>query len=82
MTIIVFAFSALILISLVVYFTLKRKLKCQQCCSVDVMATGKTRYKEDSVSVLGSPNSYHVLEYKCNSCGNTFWEPKQSAIFN
>jgi len=46
------------------------------------MATGKMRYKEDSVSVLGSPNSYHELEYKCNGCGNTFWEPKQSAIFN
>jgi hypothetical protein len=82
MTIIIFSIAALVLISLVVYFTLKRKIKCHQCFSHNVIATGKKRYNEDPVAVVGSPNPFYELEYKCNSCGSTFWEPKPSAIFN
>jgi len=79
---IIFIIIAIILTSLVFYFTVKRKLKCISCRSTDVTATGQNRYKEDKLAIHGSPNSYHELEYKCNKCGNIFWEPKQSAIFN
>lgn len=79
---VIFVIAAIILISLVFYLTLKRKVKCHQCFSRDVTTTGQKRYKEDPVAIHGSPNSYHEIEYKCNKCGNTFWEPKQSVIFN
>ena len=79
---ITFIVIALILISLVFYVTVKRKVKCTKCSSTDVTATGQKRYNEDNLAIHGSPNSYHEIEYKCNKCGNTFWEPKQSVIFN
>lgn len=78
----IFIIISIILISLVIYFTVKRKVKCPNCKSSDLTATGQKRYNEDNLAIQGSPNSYHELEYKCNKCGNTFWEPKQSAIFN
>ena len=79
---IIFIIIAIILASLVFYFTVKRKVKCVNCRSTDVTATGQKRYKEDNLAFQGSPNSYHEIEYKCNKCGNNFWESKQSAIFN
>jgi len=79
---VIFIIAAIIIIALVFYLTLKRKVKCNKCFSRDVTATGQKRYKEDNLAIHGSPNSYHELEYKCNKCGNTFWEPKQSVIFN
>lgn len=82
MATIIFSIVTIILISLVVYITLKRKVKYHKCFSRDVMVTGEKRYNEDSVAVHGSPNSYHEIEYKCSKCGNSFWEPKQSVIFN
>lgn len=82
MTIIIFSFAALILITLVIYFSLKRKVKCPSCQSLDVTATGQKRYKEDNLAIQGSPSSYHDLEYKCNKCGEVFWAPKGAAIFN
>jgi tetrahydromethanopterin S-methyltransferase subunit D len=79
---IIFILIAIILGSLVFYFTVKRKVKCIKCSSTDVTATDQKRYNEDNLAIHGSPNSYHEIGYKCNKCGNTFWEPKQSAIFN
>ena len=79
---IIFLVATIILITVVVYFTLKRKVKCLKCSSTNVGATGEIRYNEDNLAFHGSPNSSHELEYKCNQCGNTFWEPKRSAIFN
>jgi DNA-directed RNA polymerase subunit RPC12/RpoP len=79
---ILFIIIAIILASLVFYFTLKQKVKCPKCSSTDVTATGQKRLNEDNLAIHGSSNSYHELEYKCNKCGNIFWEPKQSAIFN
>ncbi len=79
---IAFIIIAIILGSLVFYFTVKQKVKCTNCSSTDVTTTGQKRYNEDNLAIQGSPNSYHDLEYKCNRCGNTFWEPKQSVIFN
>jgi hypothetical protein len=82
MDIIIFLIIAIILISFVVYLTVKRNLKCNQCFNRDITPTGQKRYKEDSIAIQGSPNSYHELEYKCNKCGNVFWAPKEAAIFN
>lgn len=79
---IVFIIFVIILASLVFYFTLKRKTKCTSCGITEVTATGQKRYKEDSIALHGSPNSYHEFEYKCNKCGEIFWVPKGSAIFN
>ena len=79
---IIFIIIAIILAGLVFYFTVKQKVKCTKCSSIDVIATGQKRYSEDNLAIQGSPNSYNELEYKCNKCGNTFWKPKQSAIFN
>ena len=79
---IIFIIIAIILASLVFYFTVKRKVKCTKCSCTDVTATGQKRYNEDNLAFHGSSNSYHEFEYKCNKCGNTFWEAKQSAIFN
>lgn len=79
---VIFVIAAIILISLVFYLTLKRKVKCPSCQSLDVTATGQKRYEEDPIAIHGSPNSSHEIEYKCCKCGNTFWEPKQSVIFN
>jgi len=82
MDIIIFSIIAIILFSLVVYLTLKRKVKCHQCFSRDIALTGQKRYSEDNLAIHGSPSSYHELEYKCNKCGNVFWAPKGAAIFN
>lgn len=78
----VFILIAIILGSLVFYFTVKRKIKCTKCSSKDVTATGQKRYNEDNLAIQGSPSSYHDLEYKCNKCGEVFWAPKGAAIFN
>ncbi len=78
----IFIIIAIILGSLVFYFTVKKKTKCPHCQSSDVIATGQKRYSEDSLAVQGSPNSYHDLEYKCNKCGKIFWAPRGAAIFN
>ncbi len=82
MAVIIFAVIAVILISLFLYFSLKQKVKCSSCHSSDVLTTGGKKYEEDNAAILGSPNSYHQIEYKCNKCGNTFWKPKEAAIFN
>jgi DNA-directed RNA polymerase subunit RPC12/RpoP len=82
MDIIIFSIIAIILISLIVYLTINRKVKCHQCFSRDITQTGQKRYSEDNLAMHGSPNSYHELEYKCNKCGNVFWAPKVAAIFN
>jgi len=82
MDIIIFSIAAIILISLVVYLTVKRKVKCQQCFSRDITPTGQKRYSEDNLAIHGSPSSYSELEYKCNKCSNVFWAPKEAAIFN
>jgi ribosomal protein S27E len=79
---IIFIVIAIILASLVFYFTIKRKVKCINCSSSDVTATGQKRYIEDNLAIQGSPSSYHDLEYKCNKCGEVFWAPKGAAIFN
>ncbi len=78
----IFIIIAIILVSLVFYFTIKRKVKCPNCKNSDVAATGQKRYNEDPIAIHGSPNSYHEIEYKCNKCSNTFWGAKQSLIFN
>ena len=83
MTIPIFLLTAIILVLLTVYFTLKRKIKCHNCFSRDVIKTGKKIYKEDPpIAVFGSPDSHHELEYKCNNCGNIFWEKQKAIIFN
>jgi hypothetical protein len=79
---IIFIIIAIILGSLVFYLTVKKKTKCPHCQNSDVSLTGQKRYKEDPVSIQGSPNSYHELEYKCNKCSKTFWAPKGAVIFN
>ncbi len=79
---VIFIVATIFLISLIVYLTLKRKIKCSNCKSLDVSATGQKRYSEDNLAIHGSPSSYHELEYKCNKCGNTFCESKESIIFN
>lgn len=79
---IVFILVAIIIVSLVFYFSVKQKIKCTKCSGTDVTATGQKRYKEDPVSLQGSPNSYHEFEYKCNKCGEVFWAPKGAAVFN
>ena len=79
---IIFIILAIILVSLVFYFTVKHKVKCIKCNSKEVTTTGQKRYKEDPVAIQGSPSSYHDLEYKCNKCGEVFWAPKGAAIFN
>ena len=76
---VILVIAAIIIISLVFYLTLKRKVKCSKCKSFNLTATGQKRYKEDNLAIHGSPSSSHGLEYKCS---NTFWEPKQSVIFN
>ena len=82
MDIIIFLIVSIILISFVVYFTLKRKVKCPQCFCRDIAPTGKKRYSEDNLAFYGSSSSYSELEYKCNECGNVFWASKQAVIFN
>jgi Protein of unknown function DUF82. len=82
MKIIIFVLIAAVSVSLIIYLSLKRKTKCSNCNSADVVITGKKKYEEDPVAISGSPNSYHQIEYKCNNCGNTFWKPKDAAIFN
>jgi hypothetical protein len=79
---IIFIIIAIILASLVFYFTIKRKVKCINCSSTDVTATRQNRYNEDKLAIHGSPSSYHELEYKCNMCASVFWAPKEAAIFN
>ena len=69
---IIFIIIAIILTSLVIYFTIKRKVKCINCSSTDVTATRQNRYNEDKLAIHGFPNSYHELGYKCNKCGNIF----------
>jgi DNA-directed RNA polymerase subunit RPC12/RpoP len=78
---IVFILVAIIIGSLVFYFTVKRKTKCTKCSSNNVTATGQKRYNEDNLAIQGSPSSYHELEYKCNKCGEVFWTPKGAASF-
>ena len=79
----IFIIIAIILGSLVFYFTVKKKTKCPHCQSSDVSLTGQKRYKEDPpLAFFGSPDSYHDLEYKCNKCGKIFWAPRGAAIFN
>ena len=80
---IAFIIIAIILGSLIFYFTLKNKTKCSNCGNTDIVVTGKKRYKEEPpLAVFGSPDSYNELEYKCNRCGNVFWQPVKAAIFN
>ena len=78
----IFIIIAIILGSLVFYFTVKKKTKCPHCHSSDVIASGQKRYKEDNLAVQGSPNSYYEIEYKCNKCDKKFWAPRGAAIFN
>lgn len=83
MTIIIFSIIAVILVSLIVYFTLVRKTKCPNCFSKDVILTGEKRYKENPpIAAFGLPDSYFEIEYKWSKCGNVFWHPKQAIIFN
>jgi DNA-directed RNA polymerase subunit RPC12/RpoP len=79
---ILFILVAIILASLVFYFTVKHKIKCANCKSSDVSATGQKKYNEDNVAIQGSPSSYQDFEYKCNKCGAVFWASKEAAIFN
>ena len=79
---IIFLFLMVIAGTVTFYFTIKRKIKCNNCKSGDVKETGKKQYKEDPVAFLGSPSSYEEIEYRCNNCGNLFWEKKGAAIFN
>lgn len=79
----IFIIIATILGSLVFYFTVKKKTKCPHCQGYDVISTGQKRYKENPpLAIFGSPDSYYDLEYKCNKCGSTFWEPRKSMIFS
>jgi DNA-directed RNA polymerase subunit RPC12/RpoP len=82
MKIIIFILLLITAASLTFYFTLKRKVKCNKCSSPNITITGKKQYKEDPIALYGSPNSYEEIEYKCNACGNTFWEKSDAAIFN
>ena len=78
----IFIIIAIILSSLVFYFTVKKKTKCPHCQSSDVKPTGQKRYNEDNIALQGSPNSYHDIEFRCKKCGKVFWLPKEAAIFN
>ena len=80
--IIIFLFLMVIAGTVTFYFTIKKKIKCNRCLSGDVKETGKKQYKEDPVSLYGSPSSYEEIEYKCNNCGSIFWEKVRAAIFN
>lgn len=70
--VIFFAFAFI----LIIYFTysLKRKVTCPNCSSVEVKPTGNKRYKESSNILYGaSPKSTHEYEFECLKCTNTFW---------
>ena len=82
MKILIFLFIIIFLSALMIYFTIKRKVKCAKCSSHDVFRTGEKRYKEDPVSLWGSPSSYWEIEYRCNKCGDVFWDRQDAAIFN
>jgi DNA-directed RNA polymerase subunit RPC12/RpoP len=82
MRILIFLIVAVFFVALTIYFTIKRKIKCNKCSSQDISRTGEKRYKEDPVALWGSPSSYNEIEYKCNKCGNVFWNPRDAAIFN
>jgi DNA-directed RNA polymerase subunit RPC12/RpoP len=82
MKILIFLFIVIFFVTLTIYFTIKRKIKCTKCSSQDISKTGEKRYKEDPVALCGSPNSYTEIEYKCNRCGNVFWNPQDASIFN
>ena len=82
MKILIFLFIIIFLSASTIYFTIKRKIKCNKCSSHDVNRTGEKRYKEDPFALWGSPNSYWEIEYKCDRCGNVFWDRPNAAIFN
>jgi ribosomal protein S27E len=71
----------IVLISIMLYFASTKKVKCLMCSCDNVIPTGEKRYKEDNISIWGSPKSFHEIEYKCKKCGNTFWEPKKAVFF-
>ena len=80
---IIFIIVAIIILSMTIHYSLKKKIHCPNCKSNNIVQTGKKQYKEDpAIAVFGSPDSYHELEYKCNNCGQMFWEKQQAIIFN
>lgn len=71
-----------VLFILLFIYLQKRKTVCPNCKSGNIVKTGNTKYKEDPVAILGSPDSYHQIEYRCEKCGNIFWEKHKAFIFN
>jgi DNA-directed RNA polymerase subunit RPC12/RpoP len=82
MKILIFLIVIIILSAITIYFTINKKIKCTKCSSQDINRTGEKRYKEDPSTIWGSTNSYWEIEYKCNRCGNVFWDQPNAPIFN
>lgn len=80
---IIFIIVAVIILSAVIYYSLKQKTHCPNCKSTNLTLTGKKQYIEyPAIAVFGSADSYHELEYKCNNCARLFWEKQKAIIFN
>lgn len=79
----IFILIAIILIALTLFFSLRQKKSCPFCNSSNIAKTGIKIYKENpDLAMYGSPSSYNQLEYKCISCGKTFFIEQKSIIFN
>lgn len=80
---IIFILIVVIFISLTIFISLREKKSCLNCGSKNISKTGKKIYQEEpAIAILGSPSSYHQLEYKCNSCGHLFFIKQKAIIFN
>jgi hypothetical protein len=80
---IVFMVIALIIISLPIYYSLKKKILCPKCKSNSIVQTGKKQYKEDpTIAIYGSPDSYREYEFRCYNCGHLFFEKSKAVVIN
>jgi len=80
---IIFILIGVVLVSVTIFFSLREKKSCPNCADKNISKTGKKIYQEEpAIAVLGSPSSYHQLEYKCNNCGLIFYIKQKAVIFN
>lgn len=83
MNTLIFIIIAVVLVAATLYFSLKSKVRCPSCRSINIDLTGNIKYKEDPpLAFVGSPDSYNELEYKCNNCGQLSWKKQKAVIFN